>query len=293
MILNIILPLIISANVDSYYSACEAAYKAGDAASLLEELRKATASGTSGSYSQLWTTYLTAFMKSDGYLKDYYSSYSKFTSKDQDGGSGGTEEGQKYNREHTIPKSWWGGTTSAGTQGTDPFIVIPADKFINNIRSSYPLGKVKTAKYSSIDDYSKLGQADTSYGYSGTVFEPNDDVKGDLARIVFYAIAKYSKSYSWTSGLGNVVFSGNANENFGLTDYAVKLFTEWNEMDPPDEWEVNLNNALYEIQGNKNPFIDHPEYVNTIWGSSAKKADKKQDEKSKISVNKFLLFPEN
>ena len=142
-------------------------------------------------------------------------------------------------------------------------------------------------------DYSKLGEADTSYGYSGTVFEPNDDVKGDLARIVFYAIAKYSKSYSWTSGLGNVVFSGNANENFGLTDYAVKLFTEWNEMDPPDEWEVNLNNALYEIQGNKNPFIDHPEYVNTIWGSSAKKADKKQDEKSKISVNKFLLFPEN
>lgn len=289
MIYKVTLLILLFTNSQSILSASEKAYQLGDAKTLLEELRKETATGTSGSYNQLWDTYLTAFMKSDGYLKDYYSSYSKFTSKDKDSGSGGTAEGQKYNREHTIPKSWWGGTTSAGTQGADPFIVVPADKYINNLRSSYPFGIVKTAKYTSIDDYSKLGEADTSYGYSGVVFEPNDDVKGDLARAVFYAIAKYSKSYSWTSGLGSVIFSGSESKNFGLTDYAVKLFTEWNEIDPPDEWEVQLNNVLYKIQGNKNPFIEHPEYVNTIWGSSAKKANKSP----KQVFKKFLKFPKN
>ena len=277
----------------SYYSSCERAFQNGDAAALLEELRKITAEGKPGSYSDLWDTYVSAFVKDDGYIKDYYSSYSKYTGEDRDKGSGGTEEGQKYNREHSIPKSWWGGATS--NQGADPFIVVPADKFVNNKRSSYPLGKVSRAKYSSYNDYSKLGEADTSYGYSGTVFEPNDDVKGDLARIVFYSIAKYESSYKWTSGSGSVVYSGDMNKNFGLTDYAVKLFTEWHEMDPPDEWEINLNNRLYEIQGNKNPFIDHPEYVNTIWGNSAKNNinNKNMNVENNKEFSKFLQFPKN
>ena len=270
----------------SYYSSCERAYQNGDAAALLEELRKITAEGKPGSYSDLWDIYVSAFVKDDGYIKDYYSSYSKYTGEDRDKGSGGTEEGQKYNREHSIPKSWWGGATS--NQGADPFIVVPADKFVNNKRSSYPLGKVSRAKYSSYNDYSKLGEADASYGYSGTVFEPNDDVKGDLARIVFYSIAKYESSYKWTSGSGSVVYSGDMNKNFGLTDYAVKLFTEWHEMDPPDEWEINLNNRLYEIQGNKNPFIDHPEYVNAIWGNPSKNYI---NSKNNIEFSKFLQFP--
>ena len=275
----------------SYYSSCERAYQNGDAAALLEELRKITAEGKPGSYSDLWDTYVSAFVKDDGYIKDYYSSYSKYTGEDRDKGSGGTEEGQKYNREHSIPKSWWGGATS--NQGADPFIVVPADKFVNNKRSSYPLGKVSRAKYSSYNDYSKLGEADTSYGYSGTVFEPNDDVKGDLARIVFYSIAKYESSYKWTSGSGSVVYSGDMNKNFGLTDYAVKLFTEWHEMDPPDEWEINLNNRLYEIQGNKNPFIDHPEYVNAIWGNPSNNNIKSQkmDKLNFKEFSKFLQFP--
>ena len=288
-----ILLLLLLNNIYSYYySSCEQAYKDGDAEALLEELRKITAEGKPGSYSDLWDTYVSAFVKDDGYIKDYYSSYSKYTGKDRDKGSGGTEEGQKYNREHSIPKSWWGGATS--NQGADPFIVIPADKFVNNKRSSYPLGKVSRAKYSSYNDYSKLGEADTSYGYSGTVFEPNDDVKGDLARIVFYSIAKYETSYKWTSGSGSVVYSGDKNKNFGLTDYAVKLFTKWHEMDPPDEWEINLNNRLFEIQGNKNPFIDHPEYVNVIWGNSGKNnINKNMDIKDNKKFSKFLHFSNN
>ena len=260
-----------------------------DAATLLAELRQSVAAGRPGSYNELWNTYLKAFVKSDGYLKDYYSSYSKYTSKDRDQGSGGSKEGEKYNREHSIPKSWWGGSTAAGSQGADPFIVIPADKFVNNKRSSYPLGKVARATFTSIDGYSKLGDADSSYGYSGTVFEPNDNVKGDLARIVFYSIVKYENSYKWTSGGGSAIYSGDKNKNFGLTNYAVKLFTKWNEMDPPDAFEISMNNALNKIQGNKNPFIEHPEYVNMIWGNAAKSANFKKDKEMK----KFLSFSKN
>ena len=260
-----------------------------DAATLLAELRKSVAGGRPDSYTELWNTYLKAYVKNDGYLKDYYSSYSKYTSKDRDHGSGGSKEGEKYNREHSIPKSWWGGSTAAGSQGADPFIVIPADKFVNNKRSSYPLGKVARATYTSIDGYSKLGESDPSYGYSGTVFEPNDNVKGDLARIVFYSIVKYENSFKWTSGGGSVIYSGDKNKNFGLTDYAVRLFTKWNEMDPPDAWEISVNNALNNIQGNKNPFIEHPEYVNMIWGNAAKSANMKKEKELK----KFLSFPKN
>ena len=129
------------------------------------------------------------------------------------------------------------------------------------------MGIVGKITYSSFDGYSKLGQADESYGYSGTVFEPNDDVKGDLARAVFYSVVKYNTAYKWTKNQGSVYYTGDESKNFGLTDYAVKLFKEWNEIDPPDEFEINLNNALFEIQGNTNPFIAHPEYINLIWGN--------------------------
>ena len=144
-----VLIILLFENSISYYSECERAFKAQDSDALLKALREAAASGKSGSYADLWNTYLKVFIKSNGYLKDYYSSFSKFTSENRDDGTGGTVEGDKYNREHTIPKSWWGGSTATGTQGADPFIVLPSDKFVNNKRSSYPLGKVSKATFTS------------------------------------------------------------------------------------------------------------------------------------------------
>ncbi len=246
------------------YSACESAHNNGSASALLTALRNITAPGSSGSYDKLWDTYKTAYVRSDGKIFDYYSSITNFRpGTDQAGSYSG--EGDKYNREHSIPKSWWGGSTS--NQGADPFIVIPTDGYVNGRRSNYPLGMVNSATYTSSGGFSKLGSAVTSWGYSGTVFEPNDSVKGDLARIHFYAIAKYSASYGWTSGEGSSTFAGNANTNFGLTNYAVKLFSFWSNLDPVSDWERSVNNALASIQGNRNPFIDHPEYANTLWGN--------------------------
>ena len=247
------------------YSACETAHAAGNKANLLSALRTLTSSGSAKSYNDLWDAYPTVYKRSDNCIYDYYSNVSNFTKDDQDPGSGGTTEGDKYNREHTIPKSWWGGSTS--NQGADIFIVVPADKLVNNKRSDNCLGVVGSSSWTSENNYSKLGTSSSTWNYFGSpVFEPNDEVKGDLARIVFYAIAKYSGSYGWTTGNGSYVFSGSASTNLGLTANAVKLFTYWNNLDKPSDWERTVNTRGNTYQGNVNPFIDHPEYVNTLWG---------------------------
>ena len=228
------------------YSACETAHNSHSASSLLTALRDITSPGSAGSYDQLWDTYKTCYVKANGKMMDYYSSISNFTpGTDQAGNC--PSEGAKYNREHSIPKSWWGGATT--NQGADPYIVVPTDGWVNSMRSNYAFGMVNSATKSSSGGYSKLGSAVTSWGYNGTVFEPNDEVKGDFARIMFYAIAKYSASYGWTSGEGSSCFSGNASTNFGLTNYAVKLFSYWSNLDPVDDWEISVNNKVSDIQG--------------------------------------------
>lgn len=247
------------------YSACETAHANNNANGLLKALRNITSEGDAGSYNQLWSTYNTAYVREDGKIFDYYSSITNYVPGGNAQGANYKKEGDAYNREHSIPKSWWGGAES--NQGADPFIVVPTDGYVNNGRSNYPFGMVKSAT----DTYSnsKRGSADTSYGYSGTVFEPHDSVKGDFARINFYAIAKYEDSYSWTKGEGSICFTGNSSTNFGLTNYSIKLFSYWSELDPVSDWERSVNDKLAVIQGNRNPFIDHPEYANTLWGNNS------------------------
>ncbi|MBR0440279.1 MAG: endonuclease [Bacilli bacterium] len=245
------------------YSKCDEAFNNKTAQDLLNELRTITSPGQAGSYNQLWNTYKTAYVKNNK-IFDYYSSSSSFSPGGNQCGSY-SGEGSCYNREHSIPQSWWGGGTGTGTQGADPFIVVPTDGYVNNKRGNHPMGVVASATYTSNGGFSKLGSSASTYGFSGTVFEPNDSVKGDFARIHFYAIAKYANSYSWTSG-GSSTFSGSASKHFGLTEYAIKLFSAWSSLDPVDEWEASVNNKLANIQGNRNPFIDHPNYADKLWG---------------------------
>ena len=179
---------------DTDYTDCQTEYDHGNASGLLSELRNVTKNGESGSYNDLWNTYNTAYVV-NGKMYDYYSNITNYTpGDDQDHGSH-SDEGDTYNREHSIPKSWWGGSTSTGSQGCDPFIVVPTDSVINGIRNNYTFGIVESVTNSSANGYSKLGYGSNSWGYSGIVFEPNDSVKGDFARIYFYAIAKYTESY--------------------------------------------------------------------------------------------------
>ncbi len=251
---------------DTDYSKCQTEYEHGNRDGLMSEMKAVIKSGKSGTYDNLWKTYNKAYVRSDGYIYDYYSNITNYVpGDDQDGGSH-PQENYSYNREHSIPKSWWGGDYSTGTQGCDPFIVVPTDAKINEIRSNYAFGYVSSVTERSANNYSLLGYADETWGYSGKVFEPNDEVKGDFARIYFYAATKYDVS-SWDSGDGSEFFSGNLSKYFGLTDYAIKLLSYWSNLDPVSDWERSVNNKIEPIQNNRNPFIDHPEYANVLWGS--------------------------
>ena len=101
------------------------------------------------------------------------------------GGSAGTE-GTGYNREHSWPASWYGSTSP---MYTDVFMVVPTDNEVNNKRNNYPFGETDAPTWTSLNGC-ELGPC--SYpGYTGTVFEPIDEYKGDFARAYFYMTTRY------------------------------------------------------------------------------------------------------
>ncbi len=210
-------------------------------------------------YDGLYTAYKKTDMK-DGRIWDMYSTCG-FNTGDKCGNY--KNECDCYNREHSIPQSWWGGGESK--QGCDIFHVIPTDGKVNGMRSNYPFGEVGSATYTSKNG-SKVGSSSFS-GYSGKVFEPIDEYKGDLARGVLGAMTKWKGS--WTEGNGNSTFNGSYTEssNFGLKTYAVNLFLKWHRQDPVSQKELDRNNGIEDTQGNRNPFIDYPELVEYIWGN--------------------------
>ncbi len=246
-----------ASSTDDYYASAT-----GTGLTLFNNLRKIINNGyKSLGYDGLWQAYRKTDSSDGIHINDYYSCITNYTIENKAGSY--KNEGDCFNREHSIPKSWWGGGT--GNQGCDVFIVVPSDGKVNGMRSSNPFGEVGTIKYQSAQEFSKLGSSSFP-GYSGTVFEPNDEYKGDFARIYFYALTKWSGAENWTKGQGNIFFSGSLNKNFGLTDYAYNLLMKWNSQDPVSDYERNKNDAAQQLQGNRNPYVDHPEYINAIWG---------------------------
>ena len=213
------------------------------------------------SYGGLYDAYVKTDTRPDGYVRDWYSNATNYRHNVDNKGSY-SKEGDMYNREHSIPQSWF---NEASPMKSDVVHVLPTDGYVNNRRSNYPLAEVNNVTYSSKNSYSKLGSCKTS-GYSGTVFEPNDEIKGDMARIYFYMATCYQdKCNSW----GHDVFS---NENNGLKNWVVAMFMEWSKQDPVDAREIARNNAVQEVQGNRNPFVDYPGLEDYIWGTLKSKA---------------------
>ena len=257
------------------YDDCEEAYNNNDPTALYAALRSYKSSEKPGTYDDLWNLFKYAYVREDGKIFDYYSCITNFRPGTDQAGSY-KEEGDVYNREHSIPKSWYGHENPVSyTQSCDPFILVPTDGWVNSMRSNYTFGVVGSVSKHSAQNFCKLGTGDSDWGYSGTVFEPDDSLKGDFARIMFYSIAKYDVSGStWRKGDGSENYSGDTSQsgNFGLTNYAVKLFSAWSQLDPVSEWEMQVNNKVEEwdnyYYGWRNPFIDHPEYANVLFGNN-------------------------
>lgn len=238
-------------------------------------------SHTDVGYSALWDAYKKTDLRPDGKIWDMYSNSTNY---DPDNGHSGNykKEGDMFNREHSIPQSWF---KEASPMKADLFHVYPTDGYVNNRRSNYPFGEVGSTTYTSNGSFCKLGKSITP-GYTGTVFEPADEYKGDFARTYFYMATCYENRIgSWT---GEVFGHGSYP---GMADWCIKLFLRWAKEDPVSQKEINRNNAVYEIQGNRNPFIDYPNLCEYIWDDSINTAFNPATSVSSIGGTSDIQLP--
>ena len=185
-----------------------------------------------------------------------------------------------YNREHLVPQSVFDERTP---QRSDRHHLFLADGKVNQIRSSYPFGETDaTNGFSGLSNANKaLGQFGVAAsGYTGNVYEPDDEYKGDVARAVLYMVIRYAtsdvcKTYGGSANAypvttwSNAMFSSSLNTNYGLSDKAKTVFLAWHRADPVSPKEVARNNGVEAKQGNRNPFIDLPDLVEYLWGNHA------------------------
>lgn len=232
---------------------------------------------TEQTYNSLWTAFSTTDVRDDGKVWDMYSNITNYVMGGTAQGASTTEEGVSYNREHSFPKSWFGGEVMP--MYTDLHHVYPVDGYVNQRRSNNPFGETSGNNYMSANDFSKLGTC-TYSGYTGKVFEPADEYKGDFARTYFYMVTCYEEKLNdWYTNYGvNNTDSGasetrnavmatlNGSTYPGFQTWQLEMLMKWAKNDPVSEKETNRNNAVYCIQGNRNPFIDYPGLQEYIWG---------------------------
>ncbi len=226
-------------------------------ASLKSELSDIVSDCGSLSYGGLWEAYKVTDKREDGKVIDMYSSITNYVfGGDQCGNY--KNEGDCYNREHSVPKSWF---NDASPMHNDLWHVVPSDGKINGYRSNWPFGEVGSSFKGSVGNFSKWGTSVTP-GISGTVFEPNDEYKGDFARMYFFMATRYEdKVGNWSGG----VFSRSFPH---IKEGSLNLFLKWHEQDPVSEKEIARNEAIHKQtnQRNRNPYIDYPYLVDYIFG---------------------------
>ncbi len=239
---------------------------------LKTELYNIIKNHSSQGYSAIWNFYDSSardkYFENDNSILDIYSekpngsdSYTYTAVSDQCGTY--NSEADCYNREHSFPKSWFGGTNEP--MNSDVHHIYATDGYVNSKRSNYPFGEVASASFTSTNG-SKVGSAASSINYSGTVFEPIDEFKGDFARAYFYMATRYENVIgSWQNNTtaSNAVLNGTSNQVF--ENWVVAMLLNWHNADPVSQMELDRNQAAYEFQGNRNPYIDHPEFVEMIW----------------------------
>ncbi len=170
-----------------------------------------------------------------------------------------TDAANGMNIEHSFPKSWWGGDKNQAYK--DLFNLMPCEVSINTAKSNYAMGVVSKVKTN--NGCTKVGTGDAG-GKNANLWEPADEWKGDFARNYFYMVTTYS-NLTWTGEGLNMLQN---DEWPTLQPWAYELFLKWNRQDPVDEIEKERNEAVYGIQGNRNPFIDFPNLAEYIWGDS-------------------------
>lgn len=218
------------------------------------------------SYDSLWAVFVKTDSRSDHTVWDMYSD------RRQTGFRG-------MNREHAFPKSWWGGIHNAAY--TDLHHLYPADEAANMAKSNFPLGIVGIPVFN--NGVSKVGYdcfTDSSTAY--LVFEPADEYKGDFARAYFYVVTCYQE-LSWKH-----TFMLEANAYPTLNQEAARLLMDWHRKDPVSTKERVRNEAVFDCQHNRNPFIDYPELACYLWGDSTAFSFSLNGREGEPAVNDWL-----
>lgn len=217
------------------------------------------------SYDDLWDAFATTDVHpGTNQIWDMYGNCTFTVGKKKCGSY--SKECDCYNREHSIPKSWFG--QSKGTPkgiGADLFHLVPTDGKVNGMRSNYPFGETNHPDYAYAGN--KLGKSDFQ-GYNvGTVFEPVDEYKGDFARGYFGTRVKWS-STNIAQSTGTNMFTSTcvSASGYGLTNYSIALLMKWHREDPVSQKERDRNDGIEKKQGNRNPFIDYPYLAEFFWG---------------------------
>jgi len=246
-----------AAEPSGYYDDCKG--KGGK--DLLNALYQTIGSHTNVGYDGLWDVYKTSDIHPDGTVWDMYSTKNWGTPSRAKRCGNYSAVGDCINREHSMPKSWF---REGSPMKSDAFHIYPTDGKVNNQRGNYPYGECANGTTlppnGNVKALGRLGSS-TFPGYSGTVFEPDDRYKGDFARSYFYmAAAYYNKIAGWNSDM----LAGN---NYpAYKSWAVDLLLKWHRQDPVSDKETARNDAVDRHQHNRNPFIDHPELAEYIWG---------------------------
>ena len=207
---------------------------------------------TEKSYDYLWTAFRTTDKRSDGKVWDMYSNITNYVFGDDQAGS--------------FPKSWF---NSSAPMYTDLHHIYPTDGKVNGMRGNYPFGETNGETYKSANNFSKLG-ACTYSGYTGTVFEPADEYKGDFARTYFYMVTCYEEKLAdWYAGNADGVRATIDGSTYpAFTSWQKDMLLAWATADPVSQKEIDRNNAIYTVQKNRNPFVDYPGLEQYIWGTN-------------------------
>ena len=164
------------------------------------------------------------------------------------------------NIEHGVANSWWGGLKNMAYK--DLFHLNPSNSTANNQKGNYPLGEIANVKWE--NGVTFVGSPKSGLGGgSGSVFEPVDYYKGDFARAYFYIFTVYD-NMEWREDCAWMYDTGS---DLLLQPWASEMLLRWAKEDPVSRKEYNRNEAIYQIQNNRNPFIDCPELAEHIWGT--------------------------
>lgn len=235
---------------EGYYAATAGKKKAELKAAMHNVIRTASVLSYGSGSGKTWSGFYQTDRDEDGYCIDRYSpEMRQFTS------TTGAISGM--NIEHSFAKSWWGGSQVQAYK--DLFNLMPSDQKANSSKSNFAMGEVTNATYT--NGSIKVGKGTK---ISNSIWEPEDKWKGDFARTYMYMVTCYS-DLTWTSnGLDQL----NNNQWPTFNAWTMEMVLRWSREDPVDDIERARNEAVYEIQGNRNPFVDFPNLCEYVWGDS-------------------------